>query len=225
MLRESAQINPTSIRAPLFPLPNVVLFPRAVLPLHIFEDRYKAMMRHALAGDHRIAMALLKPGWEKNYHQTPAIEPIVCIGRILSSERLPDGKYNLLLQGEYRAEILSESITEDRYRLAEMQTLAAPDVMEIDLVHLRQRLAAMLGGSQLAESSCGCTIQRILSSTLGTSDAADLIAYTVLENVNLKQSLLAERDPIRRVNRLIGALEMSLPMLEAASGFGSNSVN
>jgi Lon protease-like protein len=220
MLRESAQINPTSIQAPLFPLPNVVLFPRAVLPLHIFEDRYKAMMRDTLDGEQRIAMALLKPGWEKDYHHTPAIEPVVCVGRILTSERLADGKYNLLLQGEHRAQIRNEKITEDRYRLADLEILPPPNVMEIDLVHLRDRLSAMLSGSPLSESNCGRTINRILASLLNTSDAADLIAFTVLEDLNLKQSLLAERDPIRRINQLIAALEMSLPRLEAASGFG-----
>src|SRR5438874_4107111 len=84
---------------PLFPLPNVVLFPRAILPLHIFEQRYKVMSAEALAGDKQIAMALLKPGWEKNYYGRPAIEPVVCVGTIISHERLPDGKYNFLLQG------------------------------------------------------------------------------------------------------------------------------
>jgi hypothetical protein len=51
------------LTVPLFPLPNVVLFPRAVLPLHIFEERYKAMTADVLAGDRLIAMALLRPGW------------------------------------------------------------------------------------------------------------------------------------------------------------------
>src|SRR5437588_1726053 len=82
---------------PLFPLPNVVLFPRAVLPLHIFEERYKAMMAGTLGGDRQIAMALLKSGWEKNYHGKAALEPVVCVGRILTHERLPDGRYNFLL--------------------------------------------------------------------------------------------------------------------------------
>src|SRR5947208_14651110 len=82
---------------PLFPLPNVVLLPRAILPLHIFEERYKAMTADALAGDRQVAMALLKPGWERNYYQKPAIEPIVCVGKILTHERLADGKYNFLL--------------------------------------------------------------------------------------------------------------------------------
>src|SRR5438034_6247945 len=85
---------------PLFPLPNVVLFPRAVLPLHIFEERYKAMTADALAGNGQIAMAVLLPGWEKSYYARPAIEPVVCVGAIISHEKLADGKYNFLLQGQ-----------------------------------------------------------------------------------------------------------------------------
>src|SRR5690242_6561563 len=95
-------------RVPLFPLPNVVLLPRAILPLHIFEDRYKQMTADALAGNRQIAMALLKPGWERDYYQAPQIEPEVCVGTILSHEKLPDGKYNFLLQGQVRARIVKE---------------------------------------------------------------------------------------------------------------------
>src|SRR3954468_13652401 len=84
---------------PLFPLPNIVLFPRAVLPLHIFEERYRHMTADALAGNKRVAMALLKPGWEKSYYGKPTIDPVVCVGQIVSHEKLPDGKYNFLLQG------------------------------------------------------------------------------------------------------------------------------
>src|SRR5215210_2043649 len=103
---------------PLFPLPNVVLFPRAVLPLHIFEERYKEMTADALSGSRQIAMALLKPGWEKNYYHRPAIEPIVCVGTILSHERLADGTYNFLLQGHTRARFVRE-FGDKPYRLAE----------------------------------------------------------------------------------------------------------
>src|SRR5258708_33874675 len=124
---------------PLFPLPHVVLFPRAVLPLHIFEGRYKAMTADVLAGNRMIAMALLKPGWEKDYYQAPAIEPVVCVGEILSWEQLPDGKYNFLLQGRTRARVLSESRWKG-YRVAELSALAESPTMEIDLEHERSRL-------------------------------------------------------------------------------------
>src|SRR3954453_8232575 len=101
----------------LFPLPGVVLFPRAVLPLHVFEERYKIMMADALRGDRQIAMALLHPGWERDYYSKPAIDPVVCVGRILSHERLPDGKYNLLLQGEARARVVRENNSTTPYRV------------------------------------------------------------------------------------------------------------
>src|SRR5437762_13434668 len=114
---------PTLSAVPLFPLPSVVLFPRAVLPLHIFEERYKAMTADALRARRRIAMALLKPGWERDYYQRPAIEPVVCVGMIVSHERLSDGKYNFLLQGQVRARIVRELATAAPYRLAELEPL------------------------------------------------------------------------------------------------------
>src|SRR3954447_1394833 len=131
---------------PLFPLPNVVLFPRAVLPLHIFEERYKTMTADALAGDRQIAMALLKPGWEKDYYSRPVIEPVVCVGTIVSHERLPDGKYNFLLQGHSRAIIERETPAdpETPYRSADLRLLVEPAVLEIDLSNERLRLTTIL---------------------------------------------------------------------------------
>src|SRR3954469_8161866 len=107
-------------RIPLFPLPSVVLFPRAVLPLHIFEERYKVMTADVLDSHRHIAMALLRPGWEKSYYSRPEIEPVVCVGEILTHEKLDDGKYNFLLQGVLRARIARELRTDKPYRIAEL---------------------------------------------------------------------------------------------------------
>src|SRR5437588_601321 len=85
--------------ARLFPLPNLVLFPSVIQPLHIFEPRYRALMGDALADDRLMALALLRPGWEEDYHKAPTIYPVVCLGRIFQEERLADGRYNLLLHG------------------------------------------------------------------------------------------------------------------------------
>src|SRR4051795_3353856 len=123
---------------PLFPLPNVVLFPRAVLPLHVFEERYKAMTADALAGRRKVAMALLRPGWEKNYYGRPEIDPVVCVGTIVSHERLPDGKYNFLLQGHSRARIVREHNPHGKpYRRADLELLLESPIMEIDLSNER----------------------------------------------------------------------------------------
>jgi Lon protease-like protein len=108
---------------PLFPLPEVVLLPGTLLPLHIFEPRYRAMVADALAGDRMIGMAMLKPGWEQA-EEPPPIYTIGGAGEIIESEDLEDGRYNILLEGRFRYRVLDE----DRpapYRLARVEEVPA----------------------------------------------------------------------------------------------------
>lgn len=93
---------------PMFPLPNVVLFPNLMLPLHIFEDRYRQMIRDALEGNRLIAMALLREGWEEDYEGRPPVHDVVCVGRIIQDEELPDGRFNILLEGLFRGRLRKE---------------------------------------------------------------------------------------------------------------------
>src|SRR5829696_2396771 len=144
---------------PVFALPNVVLFPRAVLPLHIFEERYRAMTADVIVGDKTVAMALLKPGWEKSYHGRPAIEPVVCVGRILSHEKLPDGKYNFLLQGVQRARIIAE-LEGKPYRVAELRRLEQVPALEIDLDDERRRMTEAFTRGPLAATGAGVQFAR-----------------------------------------------------------------
>ena len=94
-------------RIPLFPLPGVVLFPGTLLPLHIFEPRYRAMVADALDGPRTIGMAMLKPGWEEGQEPLP-IYPVGGAGEIVESQELPDGRYNIVLEGKFRYRILEE---------------------------------------------------------------------------------------------------------------------
>jgi Lon protease-like protein len=209
-----AETHPRLSAVPLFPLPNVVLFPRAVLPLHVFEERYKAMMSDALDRDGQIAMALLRPGWEKNYYSRPAIEPVVCIGRILAHERLADGKYNLLLQGTMRAKVSREQVSDTKsYRVAELIPLEESPVMEIDLGGEREKLISIFSEDELGQTPVGRQFGQMLSSPLPTADIVDLIAFNFLEEIELKQSLLADTDVRRRVERTVHALEEIVPAL------------
>jgi Lon protease-like protein len=195
---------------PLFPLPNVVLFPRAVLPLHIFEERYKAMTADALRGDRQVAMGLLRPGWERDYHHKPAIEPVVCIGTILTYEKLPDGKYNFLLQGHTRARIVREvggsAAGAKPYRQATLEPIAESGVTDADLQPERQHLVGMFERGRLAALPTATQFREILAGPLPTSDVADLVAFNLLEDVALKQSLLADGDVRGRIARTIDAL-------------------
>ena len=200
---------------PLFPLPNVVLFPRAVLPLHIFEERYKEMTADALAGDRQVAMALLKPGWEKDYYHRPEIEAIVCVGVILSFEKLADGKYNFLLQGHSRARVVRERGGRS-YRVAELEPIRQTNDLDIDLGEERERLSRIFRATALGGTPLGRQFRQLLGGPLRTADLADLVAFNYLDDVALKQSLLEEADVRRRVRRIVEAVEESQPSLQLA---------
>lgn len=95
---------------PLFPLPNAVLFPGVPLPLHVFEPRYREMVRVVSESDDRIiGMVLLRGDWRKDYYGNPDIFDVGCAGRMLSVERLADGRFNILLQGVREFVVTKES--------------------------------------------------------------------------------------------------------------------
>ncbi len=198
---------PAPAVVPLFPLPNLVLFPRAVLPLHVFEERYKAMTADVLAGDKRIAMALLRPGWHGDYLGRPPLEAAVCVGTIVAQERLADGRYNFMLRGDGRGRIVREVEGGHPYRSAEVEFPDEPTVLEIDLEGDRRRLRSLFApGTRLAGSPGGGKFAELLASLAPTTAVADLIAFHVLDDVAAKQQLLADTDPRRRVRRLITLL-------------------
>ena len=133
---------------PLFPLPNVVLFPNVFLPLHIFEPRYREMVADALKGDRIIGMALLRPGYEANYEGRPPVYEIGCAGVITHSQPLADGRYDIVLRGLEKFRIRSEDNSR-AYRLGEVQALSEvipPDEIT-PLRHQRQRLEAVLAAA------------------------------------------------------------------------------
>lgn len=123
----------------LFPLPSYVFFPGVVKGLHIFEPRYCAMLADALASDRLIAMAVLQPGWENAYLGSPAIYPIVGIGRVIHHDPLPDGRHNILLRGLRRAKVESEAKTESGYRKAVATPLSDKSTRSDDEVEACRR--------------------------------------------------------------------------------------
>ena len=130
---------------PLFPLPEVVLFPGVPRPLLIFEPRYREMVADALKGDRIIGMVLLRPGFEKDYEGRPPIFSVGCAGEIEDYERMADGRYVILLRGLTTFRVLTEDQRKP-YRLARVE--AVPDLLEDEergpLSTLRERLAQLL---------------------------------------------------------------------------------
>ena len=123
---------------PLFPLPNIVLFPNVFLPLHIFEPRYRDMVTDALASDRLIGMVLLKPGWEHDYEGRPPVYPMGCSGVITHVDRLPDGRYNIVLRGLERFRMLEEDHLRP-YRRANVEPAAEHPTVAADRAVLRRQ--------------------------------------------------------------------------------------
>ncbi len=132
---------------PIFPLPNVVLFPNVFLPLHIFETRYRAMVKDALASDRIIGMVLLQPGFEANYEGRPRVYPVGCAGVITHSEPLPDGRYNIVLRGLEKFRMTGEDESRP-YRLATYRGGAGSDE--------RQRVRDDQAASPAARGTARC---------------------------------------------------------------------
>src|SRR2546422_4939875 len=127
---------------PLFPLPNVVLFPNVFLPLHIFEPRYREMTADALASDRVIGMVLLKPGWEHDYDGRPPVYPLGCSGVITHFERLGDGRYNIIIRGVERFRIAEENHARS-YRCGVVEPVAERETTESDRAKVRQHRAKL----------------------------------------------------------------------------------
>jgi Lon protease-like protein len=194
--------------ARLFPLPNLVLFPHVVQPLHIFEPRYRELVADALAGDRLMALALLLPGWEEDYHRCPPIHPVVCLGRISQEERLPDGRYNLLLHGLVRARVGEELKTDKLYRSARVELLAdVPAGPGEGMLRweLGQRVRARFAG----QAGTLAQLERLLESPLGS--LCDVFSFALPLEVEVKQQLLAEERVEQRARLLLSQLEPGEP--------------
>jgi len=207
---------------PLFPLPNVVLFPNVFLPLHIFEPRYRNMVADALAGDRLIGMVLLKPGWERDYEGRPPVYPVGCSGLITHAERLADGRYHIVLRGVERFRIVREDHAR-MYRCATTEPIVDEELKPDDHLVLRSqraKLEAMLApaaerpsraaGSDLVVERSGASFR--IPATMADDDLINGLAqYLDLDPLE-KQALLEQRGLRARAESLVELLEMKMMM-------------
>ena len=182
---------------PLFPLPNVVLFPRVFLPLHIFEPRYREMVRDALDADRTIGMVLLRDGGAAAGAGNPAVFPTGCAGLITHCEQLPDGRYNIVLRGLYKFRIIEEDRSRS-YRRASVETLAEPDDAA-GLREARRRLERLLTGT-------GSNLK--LPAGMDGADLVNALSQYLEFDPIEKQALLERNGPIDRCQALGDLLEM-----------------
>ena len=203
---------------PLFPLPSVVLFPQVLLPLHIFEPRYREMVADSLAGDRIIGMVLLRPGWEPNYEGRPPVYSIGCAGLITFSEQHSDGRYNIVLRGLEKFRITGEDHSRS-YRVAEVEPLAEEITPEDrDIVRSeRRRLEALL-----VPQPEGRGVDSKVPPSMSDEDLVNALAqYLDLESVE-KQALLEREGLVARCRSLIDLLEMKVIVASRTWSAGSH---
>lgn len=192
---------------PIFPLPNVVLFPNVFLPLHIFEPRYREMVADALATDRLIGMVLLRPGWEHDYEGRPPVYGVGCSGVITHAERLPDGRYNIVLRGLERFRIVREDDSRS-YRSAVVEPLGDAAIGPADqdaIRHCREKLESLLTP---AAEHAGADPK--MPAAMSSEDLVNALAqYLDLEPLE-KQALLEQPCLRTRATSLVELLEMKM---------------
>lgn len=194
----------------LFPLPNFVLFPHVMQPLHIFEPRYRDMLEDALVGDRLVAMALLAPGWEKDYEGRPPIYPMACLGRITTYFRLPDGTYNILVMGLQRVQMIYEIESKRRFREARVEVhedfYPQQEIDRYDALFNELRKAFMNILPYLPEAYE--QLDQLLENNISLGMLTDIISYMLDADSAKKQSLLTENDVYRRAEMLLNLLSL-----------------
>jgi len=196
---------------PLFPLPDVVLFPHMPLPLHVFEPRYRKMTTDAMASHKIIGMTLLKPGWEQDYYGRPPVYPVGCAGLVEECRRLEDGRFNIRLKGVSRFRIVSEQGGEP-YRLATVESLTDEVGDATALESGRRKVLAAIG--RAADGPSFLVTQPELSPELFVNAVCQALSLSPVE----KQSLLDCDTVGRRCARLLEILDFRL--LEQTYGPG-----
>jgi Lon protease-like protein len=196
--------------APLFPLPNLVLFPHIAQPLHIFEPRYRVMMNDVLSGERLIAMALLKPGYKQIYEtKHPAIHPVVCLGIVTEHEKLEDGRYNLILKALCRAQILGEYEDSKPYRSAELELLQGiNDLDDAEVSYLSLKLRDLFTAYIAKYHSEKI---ELLPAGMSLEVMCDIVSYVMKFDPPMAQQLLNISKISERACILIKILQASFP--------------
>jgi Lon protease-like protein len=202
----SSELASFSGRAPLFPLPDVAFFPHVLLPLHIFEPRYRQMTADALEGERYIAIACLKPGWETRAAGEPVYD-YVCLGRIAAEEKLSDGRYYLILQGVARARVVSEEESGLPYRMARLE-LRPDRVLPVPMIDRENRRREIV--EAFRDLYPRAELDHLLheaadtSASLGT--VCDLVASALRLTPDQTQEILAEEDVDARSDLVLSRL-------------------
>jgi uncharacterized protein len=221
---------------PIFPLPNAVLLPGVVLPLNVFEPRYLALVDHALENGRHIGIPLLRPGYEDDYGGVPAIEPVFGIGRLLSHQRLPDGRRFIRLEGLRRVRTMAELDADGGFRRVKAVLLPEDepeDDLQLEVLKAQlERISVTLRADdqQLVSSVLRIPDPRIfvyavaaIVPTLGLLSDAPLDGRSPL--LDLQQRCLAAHTADARVSELLEVAASICDVLSDTGRFPRSFVN
>lgn len=194
--------------ARLFPLPNLVFFPQVMQPLHIFEPRYRQMTADALAGDRLIALVLPQPGWEAQYAASPTVHTVATLGKIVADQMLENGRYNILLRGLSRIQIVHEIPHGKLYRKAKVELLCEVPVGSAKAERsLRKLLAEKIASWFPQQKKVFTQFRKLLKSDLALGALCDIFAFALPLEAEIKQALLEELEVEQRLQSLMDHME------------------
>jgi len=198
---------------PIFPLPRTVLLPGALLPLHVFEPRYRELVEHCRNDWEIMGIATLKPGYEADYEGRPDVWPEVGIGRIVAYQALPDGRSNILLR--YIGRGIIERELPDEHSFRQVQVRLQRDIPPADdsiYVEVRALVQAIGGLSE----SAGEEATRLVR--LEGSELVDTLARKLLQTPDEQRAYLAEDHIEVRARQIVGSLAELLASATPGSG-------
>lgn len=194
----------------LFPLPNLVVFPHAMQPLHLFEPRYVQMLKESLAADGLIGMATLTPLEGANWPtKQPPIASTVCIGRILSHSEVENDRHNILLVGIRRAKLVAEIDEGKPFRLAQVEMIEDNDLSGAskESLGLKRQLLDAFGAVMPVGKSTQQNLHQLMADQMSLGPITDIVGYTLPFSIEDKLRLLAEPDVAKRAELLIHRLQ------------------
>ncbi len=184
------KLRPQLHRLPFFPLYKVQLFPSSMLPLYIFESRYRDMIAACLGQGGAMAVAALLPGHESEYDGRPAVRPIAGAGIVVAHRKNQDGTYNILLRGVIRVRLADELPSARTFR--EAQAVLLPDELPVghEVDATREALAALVDKLAYLIPNGSESLRSLCRRDLAPGQMADMLAAALVQSSGLRQELL-----------------------------------
>lgn len=193
-------------RLPIFPLYRVQLFPRAILPLYVFEPRYREMTAACLSGDGLMALAQLKPGFEADYQGRPPVRSMAGLGKIIAHRENADGTYNILLEGLGRVRIDEELPPEHSYREVRAHRVRDRIVEGFDQQTVRETLRLLIDKLSKTIGESGASLRSLCVETKRLPCLIDVLSSALIQKPVLRRRLFECRDLATRAELLIVSL-------------------